>query len=126
MRWYFYFRDFHKDNVWFEQKRNQNLDSDLEVMEKKNLRFTMDTQTTARNFSFCFPFLYHSLISLFYIYISVCAIMPSLLEKIILLTTRTTVGTIACVLVGTLFVYFFLFGKRHILTCSLYSVLISF
>lgn len=52
--------------------------------------------------------------------------MPSLLEKIILLTTRTTVGTIACVLVGTLFVYFFLFGKRHILTCSLYSVLISF
>ncbi|KAL7314391.1 hypothetical protein PS15m_005966 [Mucor circinelloides] len=38
--------------------------------------------------------------------------MPSLLEKIILLATRATVGTIACVLVGTVFVYFVLFGNK--------------
>lgn len=38
--------------------------------------------------------------------------MPNLLEKIILLATRATVGTIACVLVGTVFVYIVLFGKR--------------
>ncbi|CAO3611552.1 unnamed protein product [Mucor fragilis] len=38
--------------------------------------------------------------------------MPNLLEKIILLATRATLGTIACILVGTVCVYIVLFGNK--------------
>ena len=101
--------------------------------EKKKFAFYDGYSNHSKKFFFLFPFsLSFFNLSLFFknffflyiyyinTYTSVCTIMPSLLEKIILLATRTTVGTIACVLVGTLFICFVLFGKRDILTYSLF------